>query len=84
MVDTKKFGIEVKTVDQKISDFIPQIKDRILAAFHRSAAELDQVPASMYTQKQAIALGLLVALRECDLINAAEYQDLALEIHYIP
>lgn len=80
----RKFGTRIETVEQKITDFFPQVKDRILAAFHRTAAELDQVPASLYAQKQGVALGLLAALRACDLIDPAEYQDLALQAHYVP
>lgn len=84
MTDTIKFGTNVKTVEQKITDFFPQFKQRILAAFDKAVAELEQAPESLYGQKQGIALGLLAALRECDFIDMAEYHELALKAHYVP
>ena len=59
------------------------VKTRILAAFRKRAAELNDYPKSMYDHQQAVAIGLLVALREAGLINAREFCDLALEANFV-
>lgn len=74
----QKFPPRVITVDQKISDFFPQFKDRLLAAFHDAVAELEIVADEKYALQQGIALGLLAALLECGFIEPAECHALAL------
>ncbi|MDU8456764.1 hypothetical protein [Pseudomonas syringae group sp. J254-4] len=60
-----------------------EMKDRVLANFRKTVAEMEQATGELYLQKQWRAIGLLAALNECGLTSDAEHNKLLLDAHYV-
>jgi len=55
-------------------------KARVLAAFRKALADLEQAPPGIRSHMQGGAMGLISALQLCELVDDAEYAALEAEI----
>ncbi|MCS8414867.1 hypothetical protein N0754_19255 [Pseudomonas aeruginosa] len=59
-----------------------QMKDRALDAYRDKVAEMTRAPDHLRDAMQHTAIGMLIALFKCELIDRGEFDELALDAGY--